>query len=109
MIKLSIGIFFLIFLFQTNIQANNETNINFQDSKLNSFTIAPIIPDIIPAKPIKNENWNEYIVISGSNFANNQKENEIKLVAIQNSDNSNIYFSISAFLFTITFIILMLQ
>jgi hypothetical protein len=109
MIKLSIGIFFLIFLFQTNIDANNETNINFQDSKLNSFTIAPIIPDIIPAKPIKNENWNEYIVISGNNFLNDKKENKIKSIVVENKDNSNIYFSISAFLFTITFIILIVN
>ena len=26
---------------------------------------------LIPATPIKNENWNEYIVLSGNNFINN--------------------------------------
>lgn len=30
-----------------------------------------IIPPLIPATPIKNENWNEYIVLSGNNFLNN--------------------------------------
>ena len=29
------------------------------------------INSIIPATPIKNENWNEYIVLSGNNFINN--------------------------------------
>ena len=28
-------------------------------------------PPLIPATPIKNENWNEYIVLSGNNFLNN--------------------------------------
>ena len=28
-------------------------------------------PSLIPATPIKNENWNEYIVLSGNNFLNN--------------------------------------
>jgi hypothetical protein len=30
-----------------------------------------IIPPLIPATPIKNENWNEYIVLTGNNFMNN--------------------------------------
>jgi hypothetical protein len=30
-----------------------------------------IIPPLIPTTPIKNENWNEYIVLSGNNFMNN--------------------------------------
>jgi len=28
-------------------------------------------PHLIPVTPIKNENWNEYIVLSGNNFLNN--------------------------------------
>ena len=28
-------------------------------------------PSLIPATPIKNDNWNEYIVLSGNNFINN--------------------------------------
>jgi hypothetical protein len=36
-----------------------------------------VFPDIIPTMPFKNQNWNEYIVISGSNFANNNyRENK---------------------------------
>ena len=29
------------------------------------------IPHLIPATPTRNENWNEYIVLSGNNFLNN--------------------------------------
>jgi len=35
-------------------------------------TLLPVFfPNLIPITPIKNHNWNEYIVISGNNFANN--------------------------------------
>ena len=35
-------------------------------------TLLPVFfPNLIPTTPIKNHNWNEYIVISGNNFANN--------------------------------------
>ena len=35
------------------------------------FQTKTIIPHLIPATSIKNENWNEYIVLSGNNFVNN--------------------------------------
>ena len=40
---------------------------------LSNTTIENSTPSIhlIPATPIKNENWNEYIVLSGNNFLNN--------------------------------------
>ena len=40
---------------------------------LSNTTIEHSTPFIhlIPATPIKNENWNEYIVLSGNNFLNN--------------------------------------
>ena len=28
-------------------------------------------PSLIPTTPTRNENWNEYIVLSGNNFLNN--------------------------------------
>lgn len=37
------------------------------------------INSIIPATPIKNENWNEYIVLSGNNFINNYYINPIRI------------------------------
>ena len=30
-----------------------------------------VFPNLISTIPVKNKNWNEYIVISGNNFANN--------------------------------------
>lgn len=40
---------------------------------LSNTTIEHSIPSIhlIPATPTRNENWNEYIVLSGNNFLNN--------------------------------------
>jgi hypothetical protein len=36
-----------------------------------------VLLNLIPTTPVKNQNWNEYIVISGSNFANNNyRENQ---------------------------------
>jgi hypothetical protein len=36
-----------------------------------------VFPNLIPTMPVKNQNWNEYIVISGNNFANNNyRENK---------------------------------
>ena len=33
-----------------------------------------VFPNLISTIPVKNKNWNEYIVISGSNFAENLVE-----------------------------------
>ena len=49
---------------QSNILKNEITQTSFPDFFLN----------LIPTTPIKNHNWNEYIVISGSNFAENLVE-----------------------------------
>jgi hypothetical protein len=62
MLKLFIGII-LFYFFLSNSTIEQPTN-DFIQSQT-------IIPEIIPATPIKNENWNEYIVLSGNNFLNN--------------------------------------
>ena len=49
---------------QSNILKNEITQTSLPDFFLN----------LIPTTPIKNHNWNEYIVISGSNFAENLVE-----------------------------------
>ena len=74
-----------------------------------------IISPIIPATPSKNQNWNEYIVVSGSSLVD-QKNNIIKSVKIPVEEKSfsqlvlsEFLFSISAFLFTIAFFILLAQ
>ncbi len=62
MLKLFLGII-LFYFFLSNSTIEQPTN-DFIQSQT-------IIPEIIPATPIKNENWNEYIVLSGNNFMNN--------------------------------------
>jgi hypothetical protein len=161
MLKLSLGILFIIALFEPTIQQysdeycakyvatfpltmetfidnnsvinessflykimnENYLNKNCSGSGLFALTYSPevcknnmIISPIIPAVPSKNVNWNEYIVLSGSNFASDQKNNIIKSVKISVEEKSysqlvlsDFLFAISAFLFTITFFILMVN
>ena len=53
---------------------NNQSSILRNQITQTSFP--NIFPNLIPATPVKNQNWNEYIVISGSNFVeNNYREN----------------------------------
>lgn len=152
MLKLSLGILFIVALFEPTIQQYsdeycakyvatfplkmetcNETsmlykmnesnpNNNCSSSGLFSLTYFPdvcknriIISQIIPAVPSKKVNWNEYIVVSGSNFASEHKKNIVKSVKIP---EENIFsqlvlfeflFAVSAFLFTITFFISLVQ
>jgi len=161
MLKLSLGILFIIALFEPTIQQYsdeycakyvatfpltmekcidsssviNETsflykimndsyqNKNCSGSGLFALTYSPevcknnmIISPIILAIPSKKVNWNEYIVLSGSNFASEQKNNIIKLVKIPIEEKSysqlvlsEFLFSISAFLFTVAFFISLIQ
>jgi hypothetical protein len=74
------------------------------------------ITPIIPAVPSKKVNWNEYIVLSGSNFASDQKNSIIKSVKIPVEEKSysqlalsEFLFAVSAFLFTMTFFISLVQ
>lgn len=61
MFKLFFGII-LFYLCLSNSTIEQYTN-NFNQQLTN--------PPLIPITPIKNENWNEYIVLSGNNFLNN--------------------------------------
>ena len=157
MLKLSLGILFIVALFEPTIQQYsneycakyvatfpltmetcinsssviNETsflykimiesypNKNCSGSGLFTLTYSPdvcknnmIISPIIPAVPSKKVNWNEYIVLSGSNFASEQKKS-VKIPVKENSFSqlvlSEFLFSISAFLFTMTFFISLVQ
>ena len=161
MLKLSLGILFIVTLFEPTIQQYsdeycaeyvatfpltmetcidsssviNETsflykimnksylNKNCSGSGLFALTYSPevcknnmIISPIIPAVPSKKVNWNEYIVLSGSNFASDQKNNIIKSVKIPVKENnysqlvlSEFLFAVSAFLFTVAFFISLIQ
>lgn len=174
MIKLSLGIFLIVCLFEPSIQqysdaycakyvatfpltmeacidssdANNEfsmlykimneTNLiieSFQNNNCSgpemfTFTYSPdvcknsmiltydypTIPPILSKTPTKKENWNEYIVLSGSNFASNIKsikipkkvllsEEMIKYIESPKFILSDILIGFSAFIFTLIFFI----
>ena len=68
MLKLFIGIILFYFcLSNTTIEQNNNDSIPYQNVfQKNAIIIQPLMS----ATPIKNENWNEYIVLSGNNFQN---------------------------------------
>ncbi len=108
-----------------SISVINESypNKNCSGSGLFALTYSPdvcknnmnIMP-IIPAVPFKKENWNEYIVLSGSNFASDQKSSIIKSVKIPVEEKSfsqlvlsDILIGFSAFLFTVAFFISLAQ
>ena len=147
MLKLSLGILFIVALFEPTIQQYSDEycakyvatfpltmetcidsssvmiesypNKNCSGSGLFALTYSPdvcknnmnIMP-IIPAVPSKKVNWNEYIVLSGSNFASEQKKS-VKIPVKENRFSqlvlSEFLFAVSAFLFTITFFILLVQ
>lgn len=79
----------------------------------------PTIPPIIPKTSSKKENWNEYIVLSGSNFGSIKSfkipkkilfsEEIIKYIDSPISILSHFFIGISAFLFTITFFIVIME
>jgi hypothetical protein len=151
MLKLSLGILFIVALFEPTIQQYSDEycakyvatfplmmetcidsisvinesypNKNCSGSGLFALTYSPdvcknnmnIMP-IIPAVPFKKENWNEYIVLSGSNFASDQKSSIIKSVKIPVEEKSfsqlvlsDILIGFSAFLFTVAFFISLVQ
>jgi hypothetical protein len=101
-------------------------NNNCSGSGLFSLTYSPdvcknnmIISPIIPSIPSKKVNWNEYIVLSGSNFASEQKKNIVKSVKINEEIIKNIkssqlalsefLFAFSAFLFSFAFFISLVE
>jgi len=70
MLKLFIGIILFYFCLSASTieyATNNSLPVSSQITNQYSFQLN----QIVPAKPIKNENWNEYIVLSGNNFMNN--------------------------------------
>ena len=78
----------------------------------------PNIPPILPKTSSKKENWNEYIVLSGMNFSSIKSfkipkkvllcEEIIKYIDSPILVISHFFIGISAFLFTITFFIVIM-
>jgi hypothetical protein len=77
-------IFIVIFLFYICL---SDSTIEYATNDSRPFTSQFLSQNIIPATPIKNENWNEYIVLSGNNFLNNYY---IKPLRIKKMNYSNI-------------------
>ncbi len=116
---------------KTNVIIDIFRNNNCSGPETFTLTYSPdvcknnmIISPIIPAVPSKKVNWNEYIVLSGSNFASEQKKNIVKSIKIPKKvlneeiakyiDYPQLVFfelliGFSAFLFTFTFFILVAQ
>ena len=69
MLKIFIGIILFYFCLSDST-IEYATNNSFPVSSV-ILSQNPIIPPLIPATTVKNENWNEYIVLSGNNFLNN--------------------------------------
>ena len=114
----------------TNFVVENFSNNNCEGSGIFTFTYSPNIcknnpiitynyPKITQKTPTKKENRNEYIVISGSSFASDQRQNKIKSIKIPEENIKNIESSklvlsdlligFSAFLFTVSFFISLVQ
>jgi hypothetical protein len=112
---------------KTNAIIQNFSNNNCDGSGIFTFTYSfgicknnmiitynyPEIKSIIPKTPTKKENWNEYIVISGSSFTSNQRKSPKKVLSEENYSPqiiiSDILIGFSAFLFTVAFFISMAQ
>ena len=61
----------LFYITLSNSKIEHETNNTIQFSSQIPEQNIFQLNQIIPATPVKNENWNEYIVLSGNNFLNN--------------------------------------
>ncbi len=117
---------------KTNVIIESYPNNNCSGSGIFTLTYSPnicknkmIISPIIPVVSSNKENLNEYIVLNGSNFASEQKKNIVKSLKIQkkvliseeiikNIKSSQLalsefFFTVSAFLFTFTFFILLVE
>lgn len=76
-LKLFFGMIFFYFCLSNPAIEYKTNNSSLVSSIIQSQN--QIVPPLIPATPIKNENWNEYIVLSGNNFINNYYINPIRI------------------------------
>ena len=75
--KLCFGLIILCFYLSEPIIEKYNNQSNMLKNQITQTSFPNIFPNIIPSTPSKNQNWNEYIVISGSNFVNNNyRENQ---------------------------------
>jgi hypothetical protein len=69
--KLCFGLIILCFYLSEPIIEKYSNQSSTIKNQITQTSLPDVFPKLIPATPVKNQNWNEYIVISGSNFVNN--------------------------------------
>jgi hypothetical protein len=75
--KLCFGLIILCFYLSEPIIEKYSNQSNMLKNDIIQTSSPDVLLNLIPTTPVKNQNWNEYIVISGSNFANNNyRENQ---------------------------------
>ena len=75
--KLCLGLIILFFCLSESIIVKQDMEVEKYSNQSDIITSLPnVFPNLIPTIPVKNHNWNEYIVISGNIFANNYRENK---------------------------------
>ena len=69
--KLYFGLIILCFYLSEPIIEKYSNQSNMLKNEITQTSLPDVFSNLIPTTPIKNNNWNEYIVISGNNFAEN--------------------------------------
>ena len=69
--KFCFGLIILCFYLSESIIVKQDFEVEKYSNQSDIISSPYVFPNLIPTTPVKNQNWNEYIVISGSNFANN--------------------------------------
>ena len=72
--KLYLGLIIICFYLSEPIIEKYSNQSNILKNEITQTSLPDFFLNLIPTTPIKNHNWNEYIVISGSNFAENLVE-----------------------------------
>ena len=72
--KLCFGLIILCFYLSEPIIEKYSNQSNMLKNDIIQTSSPNVFLNLIPTTPVKNQNWNEYIVISGSNFAENLLE-----------------------------------
>jgi hypothetical protein len=75
--KFFFGLIIICFYLSEPIIAKYSNQSSTIKNEITQTMLPDFFPNLIPTTPVKNNNWNEYIVISGNNFANNNyRENK---------------------------------
>jgi hypothetical protein len=70
--KFFFGLIILCFYLSEPIIAKYNNQSSTIKNDITQSALPYVFPNLIPTTPIKNHNWNEYIVVSGSNFVSDR-------------------------------------